>query len=233
MIYLLTHRPGINRERNVLRHLASVLTFWLLAINAVAATVSGQEVILDLDGNPRTERSGVVVFVDGLSHQMPETGKVITISQKGTQFSPRNVVIQRGDTLEFLNDDITFHNVFSLSKTKPFDLGIYPQDSSKFVQFDGAGLVRVYCNIHPNMTANVLVLNNSFFAITDQGGNFEIHDVPESQIVLRFWSERTAQKSVDLSIEGSTAALPQVELNDGPRRKLHKNKFGKPYSSKY
>src|SRR5256885_13468033 len=93
-------------------------------------------------------------------------------------FTPPVLPIMQGTTVEFPNDDPIFHNVFSLSKTKPFDLGLYKRGTNKSVTFDQPGLVKVYCNIHEKMIGYIAVLENPYFTLTDKEGKFKIADVP-------------------------------------------------------
>ncbi len=126
-------------------------------------TIKGVVTITDLDGNPHSDHSDAVVFIDGLpsqskSQQSNEIAPLI--SHKGRQFSPRVLPIVKGGKVDFYNDDDIFHNVFSLSRVKPFDLGIYPTGTSKIVEFEHTGLVKLYCNIHPDMVSNRVMIES-------------------------------------------------------------------------
>jgi plastocyanin len=83
------------------------------------------------------------------------------VSQKNKEFSTKSITIKAGDSVDFRNDDPFFHNVFSLSDSKSFDLGSYPQGQSRKVTFDKPGTVEVECSIHPNMKMNVEVQRSS------------------------------------------------------------------------
>ncbi|HKQ57360.1 MAG TPA: carboxypeptidase regulatory-like domain-containing protein [Candidatus Eisenbacteria bacterium] len=109
------------------------------------------------------------------------------LAQKNEAFAPRVVPVARGGSIDFPNLDPIYHNVFSLSPTKRFDLGKYRQGLSKAVVFDRPGLVKVYCDIHSNMEAFVLVLPNRAFVMPDADGAFALPDLPPGAYELRVW----------------------------------------------
>ena len=199
------------------------------------SVVEGAVTIMDKDGVTLDDYSNVVVFIDGLSqdHIKSAENRVPNMSHKGLRFSPRVLPISKGTSINFLNDDGIFHNVFSLSKTKPFDLGIYPSGTEKHVQFDRPGLVKVYCNIHPNMISNVLVLNNPLFSKTDAYGKYEIKNIPVGDFTLRVWYEFGDDIRREINIKKGDRLEENFMLTKNKNIKKHKNKFGKPYRKKY
>jgi hypothetical protein len=102
---------------------------------------------------------------------------------------PHVLAITVGTTVDFPNNDQTFHNVFSLSKTRPFDLGRYASGQSKSVRFDQPGIVRVFCDIHSHMSAFILIFAHRFFAVTDEEGRYRIDDVPPGTYTAVAWNE--------------------------------------------
>jgi len=109
------------------------------------------------------------------------------LAQKDEAFVPRVVAVARGGEVDFPNRDPIYHNVFSLSPTRRFDLGKYRQGHSKTVRFDRAGVVKVYCDIHAEMEAFVLVLSNHAFAQPSADGSFELPDLPAGRYELHVW----------------------------------------------
>lgn len=109
------------------------------------------------------------------------------LAQKQESFVPRVVAVARGGTVDFPNLDPIYHNVFSLSPSKRFDLGKYRQGLSKAVVFDRTGLVKVYCDIHADMAAFVMVLPNRAFTQPGPDGSFELPDLPPGRYELRVW----------------------------------------------
>jgi plastocyanin len=111
------------------------------------------------------------------------------IDQRNETFVPRVLAVTAGSLVDFPNNDRTYHNVFSLSKTKRFDLGRYAQGRSKAVRFDRPGVVRVFCDIHSHMSAYVLVFSHPFFATTAPEGEYRIDRVPPGSYTVVAWYE--------------------------------------------
>jgi plastocyanin len=124
----------------------------------------------------------------GRKYSVPE--KHPLLDQRDLQFHPQVLPILVGTTVDFPNRDNLFHNVFSYSRSKPFDLGRYPKDDSRSVTFDRPGVVRVYCDIHSHMNATILVLENPFFAAPDEDGRYSIPYIPEGKYTLVLWYDR-------------------------------------------
>lgn len=113
------------------------------------------------------------------------------VAQKGAMFTPHVLPVLVGTTVEWPNHDDIFHNVFSDSDAKQFDLGLYKDNPpEKRVTFDRSGKVDVYCSIHANMHCVVLVMDNPYFAVTDGSGDFVIRNVPPGTYTLKAWHER-------------------------------------------
>lgn len=198
-------------------------------------TIMGQVELLDIDGKPRSDRSDVVIFVQteqALGPFAPPRRNPV-ISQAGRQFTPRVLPVVRGTTVDFPNDDITFHNVFSLSQTQPFDLGIYAIGETRSVSLNKAGLVRVYCNIHPDMLSSVLVLPNPYFALTDEDGFFVITSVPSGDYTLSVWNEMGGEWETALTVSDPVVTVEGVMVREDTFVIEHKDKFGRPYREKY
>jgi plastocyanin len=111
------------------------------------------------------------------------------MDQKNETFVPHVLPITVGTTVDFPNSDHTYHNVFSLSKTKSFDLGRYAVGRSKAIRFDRPGIVRVFCDIHSHMSAFILVFAHRYFALTDEEGRYRIESVPPGAYTVMTWSE--------------------------------------------
>ena len=198
-------------------------------------TLHGLVTLLSNEGSERKDRSDVLVFLDGV-----ERGRVsplrpsrAVVSQKNRRFYPRVLPIVQGTTVEFPNDDTIFHNVFSLSKTRPFDLGIYDRGVSKKVTFKRSGIVRVFCNIHPDMVSTIVVLKNSHFTLTDSEGFYLLTGIPDGTYTLRTWSELGGETRSSISVSDSTHEEIPLEVNEVHRSLRHVNKYGKRYRSKY
>jgi len=117
-----------------------------------------------------------------------------TMNQRDETFVPHVIAITTGTTVDFPNSDRIYHNVFSLSKTTPFDLGRYAAGRSKAVRFDRPGIVRVFCEIHSHMSAFILVFSHPFFATTDTEGRYRIDNVPPGAYNVIAWNEGNASE---------------------------------------
>ncbi|HVO12655.1 MAG TPA: carboxypeptidase regulatory-like domain-containing protein [Vicinamibacteria bacterium] len=130
-----------------------------------------------------------------------------TLDQRNESFVPYVLAITVGSTVDFPNSDRTYHNVFSLSKTKRFDLGRYPRGQSRSVRFEQPGVVRVFCEIHSHMSAWILVFAHPYFATTDAEGRYRIDGVPAGAYTLAAWNDGVvrARREVEVGAEGEPA----------------------------
>jgi plastocyanin len=128
-----------------------------------------------------------------------ETGRA-RMDQRNESFVPHLLAITVGTTVDFPNNDRTYHNVFSLSKGQRFDLGRYAAGHSKAIRFDHPGVVRVFCDIHSHMNAFILVFNHRFFSITDPDGSYEIDGVPPGTYTLVAWIEGAVRDTKTVTV---------------------------------
>ncbi len=160
----------------------------------------------------------------------PVRGKTVVIDQKNKAFAPGWAVIRRGTTVAFPNHDNIYHNVFSHSPGNSFDLGLYNSaEKGKAHSFQSAGAVDIYCNIHPNMAASVLVVPNDLFAKVRQDGSFTLEGVPVGQRKIVAWSPGTTSATQWVELKAGSTADVQLVLET--RSRVHKNKEGRPYGS--
>jgi plastocyanin len=115
------------------------------------------------------------------------------MDQRNERFVPHVLAVMVGTYVDFPNSDLTYHNVFSLSRAKRFDLGRYAAGKSKGVRMDRTGVVRVFCDIHSHMNAFVLVFNHPFFDVTDEEGRFELPSLPSGSYTVVGWYEGEAR----------------------------------------
>jgi plastocyanin len=137
------------------------------------------------------ERSRVVVYLEGrfppeASAAQPEPA-VAKMEQMNRSFSPETLVIQAGSKVSFPNNDPIFHNVFSLSGPKTFDLGNYSKGDTRTGMFPETGIVYVNCHLHPNMTATIVVAPNRWNTQADREGRFALQDVPPGKYTIVAW----------------------------------------------
>jgi len=124
-----------------------------------------------------------------LESDRPEsvTPVTATIEQRNRRFEPELVIVPKGSSIEFPNLDLVFHNIFSLSATRAFDLGYYPKGQTRQVKFPRTGVVQVYCHVHSNMYAAVVVVPNRWAGQPASNGTFEWPDVPAGKYRLMAW----------------------------------------------
>lgn len=127
------------------------------------------------------------------------------LNQYQMVFRPLVLPIVAGTTVDFPNEDPLFHNVFSYSEPREFDLGRYPRGEKKSVTFNRPGIVKVYCDIHSYMYATILVLKNPFFALPDDDGSYAITDIPPGEYHLTFWYGRNKAGTKMVSVKDGTA----------------------------
>jgi plastocyanin len=193
--------------------------------------VTGRVQVLDKAGKPAEDLSDAVVWVDDVKVK-PRPSRA-TITMKGKAFIPKVTVVPVGGTVDFPNQDPILHNVFSVSGDNRFDLDLYKRPKSGSWTFQVPGIVRVYCNIHPQMSAIVVVRDNPFYAKAAVDGAFRIEGVPAGKHVLKAWHERGGETSTDVVVpaaEGEVSAELQLDASTY-RRTQHKNKYGKDYST--
>ncbi|MEW5982437.1 MAG: carboxypeptidase regulatory-like domain-containing protein [Acidobacteriota bacterium] len=118
-----------------------------------------------------------------------------TMDQRNETFVPHVLAITVGTTVDFPNSDVIFHNVFSLSKAKTFDLGRYARGKSKSVRFDRPGVVQVFCDIHSHMSAYILVFSHRYFSVTDAEGRYALEGVPSGAYTVVVWHEGAVRET--------------------------------------
>ena len=163
----------------------------------------------------------MIVYLEPLdpSVALAPPDKVEVVSQKGAKFAPSLLVIARGQTVEFRNDEQRpiEHNVFSRSPSKPFDLGLFPPPDAKRVTFSDAGPVQLYCSIHRYMDGVIYVCPTPLFATVGPDGSFSIEHVPSGQWKLRTWQRSARFNDVEqtVRVEADGRATVNVEMKRG------------------
>jgi hypothetical protein len=132
------------------------------------------------------------------------------MDQRNERFVPHVLAVTVGSVVEFPNSDRTYHNVFSLSRAKRFDLGRYAAGKSKSVRMDRAGVIRVFCDIHSHMNAFVLVFAHRFFDVTEVDGRFELANVPPGSYTVVGWHE--GEPRVERPVTVSPGAWVELDL---------------------
>lgn len=172
-----------------------------IAVEKYTGTISGKVAA------PPPPRAGV--WLDGRGAAPPARPATVVLGQEGYQFSGSLVIVARGGSVQFPNHDNDYHNIYSLSRTKRFDLGRYKKDEAPapVVTFDKAGLVRLKCEIHDHMNATVLVVDSRWHALTDAAGKFVLTGIPVGTYTLHAQFDEKHRWSVPVTVvAGKTVA---------------------------
>jgi plastocyanin len=189
--------------------------------------VSGKVTVNDANGKPAT--ADVIVYVVGFAEQAQTATPGASIAQKGRKFVPDLVAITVGQSVSFPNGDPFLHNVFSQSPARKFDLGSFKRGETKDKQFPNAGVVDVYCNIHPEMAATILVLPNKRHTRAAADGSFAIDGVPPGRWTVFAYARRaTRPVSAAVTVTDGQDAVVNLALVRGAEPP-HVNKYGEKY----
>ena len=216
--------------RGPFRIAAALLVVSAVAARAAVAQVSGRVTIAEAGGKTATDVGDAVVYLEGRGPRANPVRAEMTLD--GRSFSPRVTVVPVGSTVVFPNRDPFNHNVFSLSDGNSFDLGLYGRGQKEEHRFRRAGVVTVYCNIHPRMVGFILVRDNAYFTQPGVDGSFMIADVAPGTYTLHVWFERAQEATQEIVVpDGGLTGLDLTLDASGYKYAQHKNKYGQDYGS--
>lgn len=188
--------------------------------------VTGTVKVTEADGRPASA-AGVIVYVVGFSE--PGSAKVTTIVQKDRKFVPDLVAITAGERVAFPNHDPFLHNVFSQSAPRKFDLGSFTRGEAKGKRFPAPGVVDVYCNIHPEMAATILVVPNRRHTVARPNGTFTLDGVPPGDWTVFAYTRRAIKPaSARVAVRAGADATVDLAIVRGAEP-AHLNKYGEKY----
>ena len=226
--------------------LLAILGLALLASSSAFAqtrTVTAHFDVVRKDGRTKTkDSSNVVAWLTPVASAASMTplakgSPVPRLVQKGKAFSPHILVVPVGSVVEFPNRDPFFHNVFSLFEGKRFDLGLYESGGTRLVHFDRAGVSYVFCNIHPEMGAVIVVVDTPYYGLSNSAGDVIIPEVPPGDYVLNVWSEGSTPEQLQslsrrITVSNGPHSLGSLRLTETPGLRLsHNNKYDLPYET--
>jgi plastocyanin len=208
---------------------------WVIFFNLTAVawcvTVSGQVQLTE-----SKDHSGVAVWLAPIAGEPPETApQTASMAHQHKTFVPHVVAIRTGSKVRFPNLDPFFHNAFSNYEGEIFDIGLHRPGSSREVTFRRPGVVRLFCNIHPTMSAVIVVLNTPWFAVSNEHGSFRIAGIAPGTYRVQVFHERArpdvlANLEREVTIGPNDLTLPLLQISEeGYVEPPHKNKFGKDY----
>jgi len=188
-------------------------------------------VVLVRSGTALTDASNAVVWIEAAHAAGGSAPAAGLMKSEQKKFSPRVLVVRRSATVQFPNADSIYHNAFSVSGQNRFDLGLYRSGASREKKFEEPGLVRVYCNIHPQMVGFVMVVDSDFGAVTGSDGAFRFDEVPAGSHTVRVWHEEAGEsQAAPVTVHSGPGAPVILRLDVTSFRPIpHKNKYGKDY----
>ena len=220
---------------------AAALALYLPVYGARLGVTVSAHVQLASSNDPSVRKhqdySGVVVWLEpiaGLPVLLAKPAHV-TMIQKDKTFSPHVLAIMIGTTVDFPNYDPIFHNAFSNYNGQLFDIGLYPPGSTRSIVFRREGIVRVFCNIHPTMSAVIVVLKFPYFSVSNKNGDLQMTGVPAGSYRMHVFHERATEqtlaaltKTVEISEE--RIQLQEISVSESGYLQLpHQNKYGREY----
>ena len=218
-----------------MRRLLPLFACALLACAAAplaAATVSGKISFITKRGQNPVANETLVWLEPAGGKNMRRPPATYQMMTRGKALVPHLLAIPLGSTVEFPNDDPISHNLFSLSTSNAFDLGLYRKGAGKSHKFDIPGVVNVYCNVHPSMSAVIHVMATPYYTFADAAGNYAMGDIPPGKYRLVAWNEQGGQADspVEVHSAGVVSGALAVTLDSrNYRLSQHTNKLGKPY----
>jgi len=183
----------------------------LCIILVLAVTLSASAFAGSISGKVSGVTGESVVYVDTIAGKtFPAPAQHLVIDQKGLLFQPHITVVEVGATVDFLNSDKVAHNVFWTSvggnKKLGHNLGTWPQGEKRPFKFDNPGAVSLLCNVHPEMSAYIIVAPTPYFATSDKSGEYKIEGVPDGSYTVTVWHEGAKNQSKPVTVSGDTKA---------------------------
>jgi plastocyanin len=214
----------------VLALAASTFSPRLAPARASETAVLSGRVSLLLPPKVKIDPGGSVVYIPGLNVASAHPGATPSVTSRDKRFDPRVLAVSRGTRVAFPNVDSIYHNAFSLSPGNQFDMGLYRKGASRDFLMKNPGIVRIYCNIHPDMAASVVVVDGNAFAVVAPDGSYRIAGIPPGRHQVHIWSDVAGLQVVgmDFAAGGAVDWSPALDATQY-RRVAHTNKHGKAY----
>jgi plastocyanin len=203
-----------------------------VAAPLAAATVSGKVNFIMKRGQNPVINETLVWLEPAAGKAAPKPPAKFQMTTRGKTLVPHVLAVPVGSTVDFPNDDPISHNLFSLSSASTFDLGLYRRGAGKSHKFDAPGVVNVYCNVHPTMSAVIHVMPTPYYAFADANGNYAIPNVPAGKYRLVAWNEQGGETAANVDVGAGGAANVALTLDSSKYKAAsHMNKVGKPYTA--
>lgn len=166
----------------------------------------------------------ILVYLTKTPDQITPPQEAFVLDQDNLTFLPHILVIPLGSTVAFPNNDKVDHNIFSLSRTKKFNFGSYKPGESQNVIFDKPGIVELRCDLHSEMISYILVIKNSYFALTDKKGNFtlDVTGLAKGKYTLKTWHEKLKNSKMAIDLAATAGKKLTINLKRGASGVLYK-----------
>jgi len=215
--------------------LAALMLVLSSLLSAQDGTVRGTVKILYHSRTDASHADTVVWLTNLHTKETVSPGPTVRLLQKDKRFNPHVLAVTVGTAIEFPNQDPFFHDVFSIYHGKPFDLGLYESGAVRKVRFTQVGVSYIFCNIHPDMSAEVVALATPHFALTARDGSFQIRNVPVGVYRLEIWHELAAQAELnsltqEIEVTAGENAVSAMTIHASAAHDEHKNKYGEAYT---
>ena len=202
------------------KRLSLLITMLILgSVSAVAGNAAGGEASLESGGiTGKIEVRGVrdardvVVYLEDVSGEFVPPAEKPLIDQENLVFAPHVLPVMVGTTVNFGNSDNVQHSVFSPSKGQKFNLGTFGEGVVREVTFTSPGVVAILCNVHAEMSAYIVILENPFFVLTEADGTFTIPDVPPGEYTISTWHEKLRDSSQKITVNDGETTNVNLEL---------------------
>jgi plastocyanin len=188
------------RRRRMKRSLVLAVLMMTAFVTSEAGTISGK--VSGVAGES-------VIYIDTIAEKtFPAPTQHPVVDQKGLVFQPHITVVLAGTMVDFLNSDTVAHNVFWTSiggnKKLGHNLGTWPKGDKRSFKFDTSGVVPLFCNVHPEMSAYIVVVPTAYFATSDQAGNYKVENVPDGSYTVTAWHEGAKNQSKPVTASGDS-----------------------------
>lgn len=213
-------------------------SFSLTVALVAAASLSGSVKLVNSKRKSNRDFSGVVVWLEPVTGEPQVTPGRFLLDQRQKRFLPRVLAIPVGSTVDFPNNDPIFHNAFSNFSGQPFDTGLYAPGTSQKITFRREGFVRVFCNIHSNMSAVIVVVPSSYIAVTTADGAWRMTGLPPGEYRVRIFHERATEPTLRrletrVVLQEGGHTMDRVEISESGYLEVpHRNKHGRDYPAR-
>jgi plastocyanin len=201
-----------------------IWAFGLIFLMMTTATAFGNNISGNIKAQGVRKPDNILVYLTKIPDQKTPPGTEFILDQNNLTFSPHIMVIPAGSTVVFPNNDKVDHNVFSLSRTKNFNFGSYKPGESQKVVFEKPGIVELRCDLHSEMISYILVMKNSYFALTDKKGDFilDVTGLASGKYTLKTWHEKLKNSKIAIELPAALDTKMTINLKRGAPGVLYK-----------